>query len=56
CHVRPCNRVLCNSGHQCKKMCFEKCGPCLLPVMKHLRCGHHLVLQCYTDVDKILCK
>lgn len=42
-----CSRRLANCPHECKKLCFETCGPCTVRVMKPIeKCGHSQEMAC----------
>lgn len=51
-----CERVLCADGHQCKKFCWEACGPCHEPVQRELDCGHLAQMECFRDPMKTKCQ
>ena len=45
---KPCIRKPCALNHDCPKRCFQKCGPCEVPLEKTLpRCGHLQTVPCY---------
>ncbi|RZC35374.1 AAA 11 domain containing protein, partial [Asbolus verrucosus] len=52
-----CGRKLCDNDekHVCKKMCYEKCGPCTYFVERTLPCGHVVNLECHLDPDTYDC-
>ncbi|KAL3859442.1 hypothetical protein ACJMK2_009662 [Sinanodonta woodiana] len=44
-----CNNV-CEFGHQCKKLCFQTCGPCTEKVEKFIpMCKHKALIPCHKD-------
>ncbi|KAI5644350.1 AAA domain-containing protein [Phthorimaea operculella] len=45
----PCERILCELGHQCPLKCSVKCQPCKRMVNKLLPCGHSKQIFCYLD-------
>lgn len=53
---KPCERILCDYGHKCKKKCFENCGSCLELVPKRLPgCKHIMKIPCYKNPEDIDC-
>ncbi|KAJ4449056.1 hypothetical protein ANN_00451 [Periplaneta americana] len=56
CLVEPCDIVMCDLGHRCKKKCFEDCGKCIVPVLRHLPCGHIKELGCSIDYENYKCQ
>ena len=54
--MKPCLRRLCESSHQCPKLCHEDCGPCLVAVEKTMTgCGHLQNVACHQDVENVEC-
>ena len=57
--LKPCRKINPNcklSMHECKKRCYEDCGPCEVKVDKRLPCGHiKKECKCYEDEKKIKC-
>ncbi|KAF2902959.1 hypothetical protein ILUMI_03228 [Ignelater luminosus] len=67
CHVRDrehkttkcktlCDRMLCDNGHRCKKMCYETCGPCTVPMEVTLKCLHKHMIPCSEDLSTYKCR
>lgn len=47
----------CESGHQCTKLCYEDCGPCLFKMKKERSCGHFFPnALCSDKVEEIICE
>ncbi|NWR99126.1 ZNFX1 protein, partial [Motacilla alba] len=45
--LKPCQKVLCEDGHQCPKSCYESCGECMVKVEKTIsKCGHIQMVPC----------
>ncbi|XP_068247242.1 NFX1-type zinc finger-containing protein 1-like [Palaemon carinicauda] len=51
----PCPLVTCERKHPCPQKCWEKCNPCIVPVLKTFTCGHTHNVQCHTYYEKHLC-
>nr|CAD7438059.1 unnamed protein product [Timema bartmani] len=49
--MEPCERspLKCPMEHDCKKLCWENCGECMMRVSKELPCGHIRELRCFMD-------
>nr|CAD7448951.1 unnamed protein product [Timema bartmani] len=54
--LEPCERILCALEHNCKKMCWEECGPCSYLLLKTPPCGHEATVQCHVTSDNIVCE
>ncbi|CAG2058120.1 unnamed protein product [Timema podura] len=54
--LEPCERILCALEHNCKKMCWEECGPCAYLLLKTPPCGHEATVQCHVTSDDIVCE
>nr|CAD7431768.1 unnamed protein product [Timema monikensis] len=54
--LEPCERVLCALEHNCKKMCWEECGPCAYLLLKTPPCGHEALVQCHITLYDIVCQ
>ncbi|KAL3847673.1 hypothetical protein ACJMK2_018572 [Sinanodonta woodiana] len=55
--LKTCELVMCASNHKCKKMCYERCGDCEVPVTKTIpKCGHEQDVPCYLDPALFLCR
>nr|CAD7200153.1 unnamed protein product [Timema douglasi] len=54
--LEPCERVLCALEHNCKKMCWEECGPCTYLLLKIPPCGHEALVLCYITLKDIVCE
>ncbi|XP_050404013.2 NFX1-type zinc finger-containing protein 1 [Patella vulgata] len=46
----------CDNSHPCQKLCFEICGPCMIPMTKTIpRCGHEVDVPCSEEPWKAKC-
>ncbi|KAG8442586.1 hypothetical protein GDO86_011395 [Hymenochirus boettgeri] len=54
---KHCTKILCETGHNCKKMCFEPCGKCQVLVPKRIKkCGHVQDVPCSVPTETFDCK
>nr|CAD7432792.1 unnamed protein product [Timema monikensis] len=55
--MEPCERspLKCPMEHDCKKLCWENCGECMMLVSKELPCGHTRELRCFMDPLRYKC-
>ncbi|NWY73157.1 ZNFX1 protein, partial [Erithacus rubecula] len=54
--LKPCQKVLCADGHRCPKLCYERCGECMVKVEKTIRkCGHKQMVPCSMPEWKFKC-
>ncbi|KAE8575514.1 hypothetical protein XENTR_v10003856 [Xenopus tropicalis] len=54
---KPCQKILCEEGHRCKKTCFKPCGPCMELVPKNMPlCGHVQMVPCSIPVRTFCCE
>ena len=44
---KPCEKKLCDLGHNCLKKCWEDCGDRNVKIDKDLPCGHNLKIKCH---------
>ncbi|GFO32608.1 nfx1-type Zinc finger-containing protein 1-like [Plakobranchus ocellatus] len=52
---KPCTKS-CSFGHRCRKKCFQDCGKCKVPVLKHIpRCGHEDSVPCHLPAENATC-
>ncbi len=57
CH-KPCDKVLCEHGHRCKKKCHrgKDCGSCTVSVEKYrVSCGHRIKAKCSESPENVFC-
>ncbi|XP_030388737.1 NFX1-type zinc finger-containing protein 1 [Gopherus evgoodei] len=55
--MKPCQKVLCKDGHRCPQLCFERCGPCMVKVLKTIpKCGHQQMVPCSTPESEFCCQ
>lgn len=56
--MKPCQKVLCDQGHQCKRLCYEQCPkPCKVKVEKIIpQCQHTQMVPCSQDPATFSCK
>lgn len=56
--VKPCQKTLCDQGHPCKLLCYQRCPtPCLVKVKKVVpRCQHTQMVPCSQDPATFCCK
>lgn len=53
---KPCQKRICNvDGHRCRRMCYQDCGECSIPVSKTLPCGHIQNVPCSTKPYQFKC-
>ena len=59
---KPCERIMCESGHHCPQLCSEKCvevcSQIIVGIDIELPCGHHKYsMPCYhyENQDRIIC-
>nr|XP_034329289.1 NFX1-type zinc finger-containing protein 1-like [Crassostrea gigas] len=53
---KPCQKRICdNEEHRCRRMCFQNCGECSIPVDKTLPCGHVQKVPCSTQPHQFKC-
>ena len=54
---QPCSKIICLSGHKCRKTCSQECGPCMEIVTKVIPgCEHKKRLPCSVDVKSVKCE
>ncbi|XP_053404550.1 NFX1-type zinc finger-containing protein 1-like isoform X2 [Mercenaria mercenaria] len=54
---KRCGKVICQNGHRCRKICDQKCGPCLEKIAKKIpRCGHIQQVPCSMNASEFECK
>ncbi|XP_021348896.1 NFX1-type zinc finger-containing protein 1-like [Mizuhopecten yessoensis] len=54
---KRCERKICTNGHKCKKMCYQKCGECLILMPKKIpQCGHTQAVPCQIDPNYFRCE
>lgn len=54
---KPCNKLLCDLGHKCPKLCFESCGKCTVPIKKIIpSCQHENLVPCHLEAKDFPCK
>jgi hypothetical protein len=47
----------CDLGHRCKRLCFQDCGPCTVPMSKLMtNCMHIQQVPCHMDPHDFMCK
>lgn len=57
CH-KPCDKVVCEMGHRCKKKCHrgKDCGSCVVLVEKfRVSCGHSIKVKCSESPENVFC-
>nr|XP_034979822.1 NFX1-type zinc finger-containing protein 1 [Zootoca vivipara] len=55
--LKPCQKVLCDNGHRCPRLCWEPCGMCQVKVPKTVpRCGHQQEVPCSTAAEDFCCQ
>uniref|UniRef100_A0A672HCA1 RZ-type domain-containing protein n=1 Tax=Salarias fasciatus TaxID=181472 RepID=A0A672HCA1_SALFA len=56
--VKPCQKMLCDQGHQCKLLCYQQCpATCQVKVEKVVpQCQHTQMVPCSQDPDTFSCK
>lgn len=55
--MKPCQKVICQEGHRCPRVCFEECQPCQVKVPKIiLRCGHEQKVPCSMPESDFCCQ
>jgi len=55
--MKPCPKILCESGHQCRKLCHEECGRCQYMVEKTMPlCGHAQKMKCHVEPENFVCQ
>ncbi|XP_019640136.1 PREDICTED: NFX1-type zinc finger-containing protein 1-like [Branchiostoma belcheri] len=54
---KPCDKVICDLGHRCQRLCSQPCGKCQVLVDKTFpRCPHKQTIPCYKkDDDDLVC-
>ena len=53
---KPCQKRVCNiDGHRCRRLCYQDCGDCSIPVSKKLPCGHEQQVPCSTQPYQFKC-
>ncbi|KAG8227285.1 hypothetical protein J437_LFUL004834, partial [Ladona fulva] len=50
-----CGKEMCIYRHKCKKLCFQDCGECMIPLFGELPCGHWANVPCYVDPVEYKC-
>ncbi|XP_067035451.1 NFX1-type zinc finger-containing protein 1-like isoform X3 [Acropora muricata] len=54
---QPCSKIICLTGHKCRKTCSQECGPCMEIVTKVIPgCEHKKRLPCSVDVESVKCE
>ncbi|XP_067120912.1 NFX1-type zinc finger-containing protein 1-like isoform X2 [Centruroides vittatus] len=54
---KPCKQLLCSLGHECQKLCYEKCGKCTVPTKKIIpSCQHENLVPCHVEAENFPCK
>lgn len=54
---KRCERLICENGHRCHKLCYQKCGDCQRIVKKKIpQCGHTQNVPCHMDPYYFLCQ
>jgi len=54
---KRCTKILCEIGHQCRKQCYEECGPCQYTVEKTVPlCGHLQKMKCHVQPEEFICQ
>ncbi|NXN81607.1 ZNFX1 protein, partial [Bombycilla garrulus] len=55
--LKPCQKVLCEDGHRCPKLCYEPCGKCMVKVEKTISvCGHTQMVPCHIPEWEFKCQ
>ncbi|XP_040837269.1 NFX1-type zinc finger-containing protein 1 [Ochotona curzoniae] len=55
--MKPCQKVICQDGHQCPLVCFKECQPCQVKVPKIIsRCGHKQMVPCSMPESEFCCQ
>ncbi|XP_033009836.1 LOW QUALITY PROTEIN: NFX1-type zinc finger-containing protein 1 [Lacerta agilis] len=55
--LKPCQKVLCDNGHRCPRLCCDPCGKCQVEVPKTVpRCGHQQQVPCSMAAEDFCCK
>ncbi|KAG8227287.1 hypothetical protein J437_LFUL004836 [Ladona fulva] len=50
-----CGKEMCIYRHKCKKLCFQDCGECMVPLYGELPCGHWVNVPCCVDPVEYKC-
>ncbi|XP_051887506.1 NFX1-type zinc finger-containing protein 1 isoform X2 [Pristis pectinata] len=54
--LKPCQKVICDAGHRCTKLCYERCGKCQVKVDKIIpKCGHLQKVPCSKNPAEFCC-
>ena len=55
--AKTCQKVLCERGHKCPRMCNQKCEQCKVKVEKTVpKCRHEQMVPCHQDPDTFVCQ
>ena len=53
---KRCEKVVCNNGHQCTRLCSEQCVMCTVEVEKIIPgCQHKQMVECYRNPELVVC-
>ncbi|XP_078543923.1 NFX1-type zinc finger-containing protein 1-like isoform X2 [Lissotriton helveticus] len=54
---KPCEKILCDEGHKCEKICFQDCGSCMVLMEKKIpKCGHVQSVPCSVQPCTFICQ
>uniref|UniRef100_T1IT10 RZ-type domain-containing protein n=1 Tax=Strigamia maritima TaxID=126957 RepID=T1IT10_STRMM len=47
---KKCEKEICERGHKCKNLCYQRCNKCLIFVEKERPCGHKIQHPCSKEI------
>ncbi|XP_072308696.1 NFX1-type zinc finger-containing protein 1-like [Eucyclogobius newberryi] len=55
--LKKCQKVFCDLGHRCLRLCYQTCGDCNVMLEKTIpRCQHKQMVPCHKDPNSFVCQ
>ncbi|KAJ0068273.1 hypothetical protein NL108_004666 [Boleophthalmus pectinirostris] len=55
--LKKCQKIICDLGHRCLNLCYQKCGDCKVLVEKTIpKCQHKQMVPCHKDPYSVVCQ